>query len=629
MMRRVLLPFLLLFSSILQASDPEVMLMLTDYVSVDYPQAVSDGLVINEFEYAEMQEFAAEIRHITATLPGQPALPSIQSLATVLEKAIHARESAQRIRELSSEIRRLLLDSYDIASHPQQAPDPTLGEHLYQQHCAACHGAMGNGQGEFTAGMNPPPTDFTDVARALQRSPYGLFATISRGVKSTAMQPFESLDEHQRWSLAYYTGALHVSDATLENGKSTFDQNSSLFVLNALNTQSLAEIASTQGTAMANAYAWLRKNPDEIFNSSANDPLTIAISNLERSAFAYRSGQVDVAHRHAVDAYLEGFELIETALANIDSELVLQIETRMMQLRRAIRKTAPQNEVNDLVATTIQDLQKVQSLLNEQAISPSVAFSSAIVILLREGLEAILILAAIAAFLIKTGRKDGLWYLHLGWISALLLGILTWIFSSYVIAISGATRELTEGITAIFAAGVLFYVGFWMHNKLSAQRWAKFIQEKISAALDKQTLLGITLISFIAVYREVFETVLFYQALWNQSGEQAQNLIISGFVTAAFMLVAATWLIFRAGARLPLRQFFAASALIMFALAIIFAGKGIAAMIEAGIIAGFPVTFARIDILGIYPELVGLGVQMTMAIAASLLVIRQQRRSHT
>ena len=218
-------------------------------------------------------------------------------------------------------------------------------------------------------------------------------------------------------------------------------------------------------------------------------------------------------------------------------------------------------------------------------------------------------------------------FLHIGWVSALLLGIVTWLFSNYVVEISGATRELTEGVTALFAAAVLFYVGFWMHNKLSTQQWAIFIQEKLSASLDKQALYGITLISFIAVYREVFETVLFYQALWNQTNENGQQMILGGFGTAALLLIIATWLIFRAGARLPLKHFFTVSAVIMFVLSVIFAGKGIAAMVEAGIIAGVPVAFTRIDLLGIYPEMTGLGVQLVMVAIAAWLFIRQRKQS--
>src|SRR5690606_27004764 len=158
----------------------------------------------------------------------------------------------------------------------------------------------------------------------------------------------------------------------------------------------------------------------------------------------------------------------------------------MTRLRLAIRNRVPEADVRAAADNALALLQEARDSQTGESLSPSVAFISALVILLREGLEAILVLGAIAAFLGKTGRKDAMRWLHGGWVAALGVGVLTWVVSNYFITISGATREVTEGVTALVAAGVLFYVGFWMHSKLNARRWQGFIQHSAQQALDHQ-----------------------------------------------------------------------------------------------------------------------------------------------
>src|SRR5690606_33812801 len=264
----------------------------------------------------------------------------------------------------------------------------------------------------------------------------------------------------------------------------------------------------------------------------------------------------------------------------------------------------------------------------QRGLSPTMSFTSSFIILLREGLEAILVLAAITAFLVKTERRDSLPYVHAGWVAALLLAIATWAVAAYVIDISGAGRELTEGFTALLAAGILFYVGFWLHNKTHARRWKQFIEEKVRGALGSRTLWALAAVSFVAVYREVFETVLFYQALWMQSGPEGQRFVVTGFVVAAAALVVLAWLIFRFSVRLPLRLFFGVTAVLLYLLAIVFAGNGIAALQEAGKLPVDPVNFPRIDLLGIHPTLQSLTLQAALLGFAILWAIYSYRSAH-
>jgi high-affinity iron transporter len=142
----------------------------------------------------------------------------------------------------------------------------------------------------------------------------------------------------------------------------------------------------------------------------------------------------------------------------------------------------------------------------------------------------------------------------------------------------------------------------------------------VRGAQEGSSEVGLTLISFVAVYREVFETVLFYQALWPQVKADARGALLGGALVAVVALAIVTWGIFALGVKLPLRQFFAASGAVMFALAVILAGKGIVALQEAGRIPISPIDFPRVELLGVYPTLQSVIAQLAVTLAALTLV---------
>src|SRR3546814_19244915 len=118
-------------------------------------------------------------------------------------------------------------------------------------------------------------------------------------------------------------------------------------------------------------------------------------------------------------------------------------------------------------------------------------------------------------------------YVHGGWVAALLAGIATWAAATYVINVSGASRELTEGFGALFAAAVLLSVGIWMHGKAQAGAWQRYIREKLSKALSRRSAWFLFGLTFVVVYREVFETILFYQALWRSEERRVGKECVS------------------------------------------------------------------------------------------------------
>lgn len=608
----------------LAAADTDVraLLQLIDYVGVDYSEAVRDGEIINAGEYEEMEEFAGHIADGVAELEPGPVRDALIDGATRLGQGIAEKVDPAEIAALTQSLRQQLMNNFPLALTPRRAPDLRRAAGLYQAQCASCHGVEGHGDGIAGAGLDPEPTDFHDADRARQRSLFGLYNTITLGVSGTGMTSFAHLSDADRWALAFYVGSLYGDAPQLEAGAAAWQREP--LGLEAAVTLSPAELAAQRADGEALA-VWLRSNARLLF-SGQPAPLDIAEAKLAESLEEARGGNYDGAEKLAITAYLEGFELVEASLSNIDGRLMREVERGMMAYRQSLSRGAGMEEIERQYEDALELLERSRTALDGEALSPSVAFVSALVILLREGLEAILVIAAMIAFLVKTGRRDALVYVHAGWVGALAAGLATWGVSSYVITISGAAREVTEGFTALFAAAMLFYVGFWMHRNANAERWNQYLQGKVQSALSRRTLWTLALVSFLAVYREVFETVLFYQALWTQSAAESYRAIWGGAISAAVLLLIITWGVARFGMRLPLKQFFSVSAILLIALALIFAGKGIAALQEAGKLAQSPVNGPTIELLGIYPNMQGLALQLVLLLLAAALLWSQRRR---
>lgn len=608
------------------ATDPSALLHMLDYVGVDYPNTVRDRQVVDAAEYDEQLEFSEQIIQRVRELPATTSKPTLQERAAELATLIRDKADGAQVSTLADELRLAIMDAYPVAAAPRRLPDLASAAALYRNHCAACHGAEGYGDGPQAAGLEPPPNNFHDTERQFQRSLYGLYNTISLGVEGTAMVGFSQLSEEERWALAFYVGSFPFTAAQREKGAELWQRQAD-WNLKTLTTLTPNQIAARHGDDGLSVLAYLRSQP-AVLAVQGETPLRFSARKLDESLARYRAGDGKAAYELALTAYLEGFELAEASLGAVDSQLRAHIEKEMAAYRHLIQKGA----AVDAVATQAQELQalltQASERLDQRGLSPTMSFTSSFIILLREGLEAILVLAAITAFLVKTERRDSLPYVHAGWVAALLLGIATWAVAAYVIDISGAGRELTEGFTALLAAGILFYVGFWLHNKTHALRWKQFIEEKVRGALGSRTLWALAAVSFVAVYREVFETVLFYQALWMQSGPEGQRFVVTGFVVAAAALVVLAWLIFRFSVRLPLRLFFGVNAVLLYLLAIVFAGNGIAALQEAGKLPVDPVNFPRIDLLGIHPTLQSLTLQAALLGFAILWAIYSYRSAH-
>jgi len=596
-------------------ANEQQLLLLIEYISVDYAEAIQNGEVVNASEYEEMLEFSSQVGLMINELADSDNKADLQNESRKLQGAVREKRDVAEIRLLTNRLKEFLMDAYAVLVIPSRAPDIIQGRKLYQQQCAACHGATGLGDGLASEGLDPPATNFMDRDRYEQRTLAGLFNTISLGVEGTAMASFTHLSDADLWSLTFYVGAL----AAQETGN---PPSTNIDSVKTLITITPATAAERWGDDGALEMAWLRRDPAKLFPSETS-ALLFSREKLGEVLVLYKAGEFDAAYKLSLQAYLEGFELVEPAIQAVDADVASEIETAMGELRSKLQAQVAAAELEATILNLQARLGEAEKLLRQSQLSPGTAFTSAVIILLREGLEAMLVVIALVAFLRRTDRPDGIRFIHFGWIGALVAGLATWWISYSLFNISGASREMTEGVAALAASAILLYVGFWMHDKAHADNWQRFIEKQAGKALSSGALWGLSGLAFIAVYREVFETILFYQALLTQTSGFAQQSVIYGLGAGLILLALVAFLLTRYSRQLPIRQFFSLSAILMFVLAFVLAGKGVSALQEAGWIDSHAI---NIDALGIHPFAESLAIQLfVLALGAGywLFKIRQ------
>ena len=591
---------------------------LLDYIAVDYREAVEAGRIKSQLEYDEMVEFSATVSSNLAALPAKPQRARLRAAAARLQSAIAAKAEPAKVAAQAKALAAALLSAYPVPLAPAAAPDVARGAALYAQNCASCHGEKGEGPRAEFAKLDPPPIAFADRDRARDRSLFGLYQVIGQGLEGTAMQSFSHLPEADRWALAFYSGSLAYPDPA--RGEQLLDDSAvraAIPDLAALVSITPAELEGKIGADKAAAVtAYLRANPQALEASASNESLTLARTRLRESFAAYQAGNRSEANRLALSAYLDGFEPVEAVLATRDGALMARVEQAMAGFRQAIVGGASVDQLRSRLTATEALLGEAESALAPEAESDIATFLGAFAILLREGLEALLVVIAMLAFLRKAERPEAVPYVHGGWIAALVAGGLTWVVATYAIGISGASREITEGFGALIAAVILLSVGVWMHGKSQAAEWRRYIAARMQGALSRGSAWFLFGLAFLVVYREAFETILFYAALWNEGNGAT---ILGGAVTAIVLLAIIAVAMLRFSRTLPITQFFRYSAILIAILAVVLIGKGIGALQEAGLVPVTPLAGApRATFLGIFPTAEAIGAQLLMAAALAI-----------
>ncbi|MGK9416579.1 FTR1 family protein [Pseudomonas cedrina] len=595
------------------AEGAQQALHLLDYIGADYPQTVEAGKVIDESEYREQQEFLGVLQGLVAELPERPERAALSKGVDELLTAVTAHQDGPTVARQARQLGAQLAVAYEVSQAPAITPDPTRGAPLYAQHCSVCHGALGAGDGPASVGMTPAPANLRDAGRLDRLSLYAIYNTLGLGVEGTDMPSFaDQLDDRQRWDLATYIAGFTADPAAAHSEQP--------FNLAELARQTPDEVLAANGPAAAATFRAQRAQPPQVKRGPAQ-LLDYTATTLDKSLAAFQKGDHEQAYDLSVAAYLEGFELVESSLDNVDANVRKDTEKALMAYRQSLQDGLPVEQVQQRLDVAKGKLSESAGLLGSDGLSWSLSYISGLLILLREGLEAILVLAAILAFLRNTGQQSAVRSVNVGWGLALLAGLATWALAAYVIDVSGAQRELLEGCTALFASVMVLWLGVWMHDRRHAAAWQDYIKSSLVGGGGR---FGFAMLAFFSVYRELFEVILFYETLWLQAGPAGHNAVLAGGATALVLLVGLAWVILRGSAKLPLALFFGINAALLCALSVVFAGHGVKALQEAGIFGTRPVAFFDFDWLGIHADAYSLSAQAVAILAIVVLYGRSR-----
>lgn len=635
-----------LFAAPAETAAPEhsarTIVNLLDYLAQDYGGAVKGGKIVNADEYKEHLEFARTIVNLTGKFSNETKSTGesarLNEMAEKFDRLIREKAPEGEVASRARQLQTLVLAISGLEQSPSRWPSPSNGKKLFAQNCATCHGAAGRGDGPAAASLTPKPLNFLEDERMPNLSPFQSFNAIRVGLPGTGMAANNQLSDKEVWDLAFYVISLRHNARAERNTRAesstraerAHDQTPDGLQFNAQTLKLAATLGDVglepnlPGPDKKAQLVAVRQHEETEQTPAAS--IDFARASLREALTEYSAGNADAAKKKALLAYLEGVEPVEPRLKANDPRFMVELEGKMAAVRAAIERKASRQEIKAAVAEADAALAKTAGILAENASSPWLTFTLAAGILLREGFEAVLLLIALLGVIRASHSRKAEHWLHGGWIAAVVLGYASWVFSDWLTGITGAQRELMEGLTSLLAVTVLLYIGFWLHSRTEITRWKAFIDGKVQTALEGGNLFGIATIAFIAVFREAFETVLFLRAVSLESQSGSSFAMGAGVLSAFGLILILAWMLLRYSEHVPIRKLFTISSALMIALAVILTGKAFHSLQETGLltITSAPLNL-RVDLVGVYPTLETLLTQ-TVILALSLVLWQLGKR---
>ncbi len=580
----------------------------------EYRVGVEGGRIVAQTEVDEARLFLQESRRAATSLPSRTGLAPAATVDSLLAlvSAVAAPDSLDgAVRAFAA----ALAGHYDVVLDqlPAKAPSLARGAQIYRDNCAGCHGEVGAGNGPLGASLDPPPADLTRWADLSDQSPLDYYRRVSIGVVGTAMPAFEArLPAEDRWAVALYASTLRLPSAagTVPDSLRSFGVSGRL---------SDAQLLAALGTPHDSSAAALGRLAAVRTATTGTDLAAGAVLDQVRaqveSTYTLARGRDPGAGPKALDAYMT-FEQVEREVRAKNPSLAADLEAEFAALRTQAASPEPSEltRVRERLAVGLESAERTLS----DAVSPANLFVQSFIIMLREGLEAILVVGALMTFLVKMGASDRRRDINLGVGAAVVASLLTAVALETVIHLSPGHREALEGATMVLATVVLFYVSYWLLSKMEVAKWNHFVRSKVHDALTSGSALALASAAFLAVYREGFETVLFYKALFVSGGSAVGAMpVVAGMVAGGLILVGVYVAIHRFGVRLPLKPFFGVTSGFLYYMAFVFAGKGIAELQEGSLVTTTILPGApRLPALGIYPTAESLAAQALLIVLA-------------
>ncbi len=547
-----------------QQEPPEKRLASIVGVAVEeYGKAVTpSGAVISALELEEAIGFLNEARAVAQRLQTPTALLA-QALVDSLAQAVTRGSAITAVSALHARFS-TALGTDGALDLPTRSVDVNAGDRLYHSYCAACHGSTGRGDGELAHGMSPPPPAIGDAQVMAAVSPTLAFRIVSVGVLGTPMPAFGgSLTPNERWDVLSYVATLRGQDP-------------------------VAMIASVRASGTAGQKA-AGSTPSGAGRPGGRPPDDAVVAGGARKG----AETSDLAF----DAYL-AFEPLEAPARTRDPKLVAAMERHFGDFRGAVRS----GDLETAAGAHSQITRGMPRVLELAETSPSGwgAFFQAFLIILREGFEAILVIGAVVAVLVKTGHRERLREIWIGAGAGLGASAFLAVILMTVLKALPASREIIEGATMLVAVAVLFSVSYWMVSKVAGARWQRFIRDKVNSAISKGGAIALASTAFLVVFREGAETALFYQVLYQRPENVAP--VTGGMLAGSVALAVIFVLFYRFGLKLPLRPFFAATSALLYYMAFVFMGRGVRELQEGNAVSITPTPgIPHIEALGVYP----------------------------
>lgn len=375
--------------------------------------------------------------------------------------------------------------------------------------------------------------------------------------------------------------------------------------------------------------------------SEVASEMTVILDQAYEAAAAGKGDEGATLVNNAYYQYYEKLGFEKNVMNAISGDRVSQVEYQFKMTRKTMRDGGSDREIKQLVDDLKSWLVKDAAILDGGASGNVNGFTKlvtssagqAFLILIREGLEALLVVAAVIAYLVKSGNKRFAKWIYLGMVAGLAGSGLVAVLFTFLFGGSGPIQEISEGVCALIATLMLLWTSNWMLNKSSVEAWNNYIRNKTEAAvagaqskvesgqgLGLGMIASLAMLSFLAVFREGAETVIFYESIYSMS-QDAHGMWVGGLAAAAVLIV--IFLILRfTSVKIPIGPFFLVTSIVMAALVVIFAGGGIHALIEGDLIEGtYLSSVPTNDWIGLYPYVETITAQVIAAIAVVVLFV--------
>lgn len=608
-MQKYLFLILFVFSS-KTIADTKLAVHLLSYLAQDYSLAVVNGKVASQSEYNEQLEFVAEV-----VRSGEREIfpKEIQADVIKLQKIILNKSLPSEVAELATNIRARLIDHYRIPTGPHQEPDLETGEKLYMKNCASCHGNTGFGDGEDGNGLDPAPSNFHDQGRFTSVSPFQAFTTITLGVPGTGMRAFAELSERERWSLAAYILDFHYENALHKDSEVDIPPDDR-WSLSDKELQKKYDIREPGELRFAR-----KKQKKKLIEGQSEKSLNLAISKLESSFLAYSNGNREEASKLAYESYLEGVEPIEPL---IGQSKIAEIESGYFSYRSLIRGKFTHEKLSKEHAHLNKKLEAIRPFLRQKhAFLQSFLFSFGIVF--REILEAALVILLLLSILKKVDASHSSFWIHGGWITAVILGIGLAIILDKSLEESGFLIENFEGYIGLLAVAMLLWLALWLHGHGQIEKWKSYLRDRVTNHLVNNQMLGLSLISFTAVFREMIETILFLKIL--RINGHSEIAISLGVIVSVLVTVALVYVMLKLSVKVNIGRVMRISTAALLFFAFTLAGRSMHALQLTGTLASTTAFDGAVPFLGIYGTWETLSSQFLLILMIVMIKIRKRK----